>query len=304
MVVILSRPSVAPPVPIDPLRPLVHEWVTASGVTYSLSDWTQGLVLDNTGVEGLHFPRITKHSSTSRSMPGKRSRGWRAEARDVFWPIQIWGESSVEWLSSYNAFFGSIHPDRPGTWRVGFAGTFRELTICGKFDDPHDYPLDPVLEAWGSYGVTLEADQPYWRGAPVKRGPWQAASSRPFFDPAGSPGFHISRGSSFANATIDNPGDVESYPVWTIIGPLSGITVGVGDRVIEVPFALTSGQVLHIDTDPRNVTALRDGVDVTEELGFQSFAPVPSGGIASLDVGGAGSGSIAVELVPLYFRAF
>lgn len=305
MVIILSRPPVGPPVPVDAFRSLSYEWITWEGETYSLSDWQSGLVLDNRGVEGLHFPRITKQSSTSRAFPGKRRRGWRAESRDVFWPIQIWGDSSAEWLERYERFFASIHPEKEGTWRVGVGdGSFRELKLTGRFDDSHEYALDPVLEAWGAYGVTLEADQPFWRGKPVKAGPWRAPTSVSFIDPAGSAPYHISRGSTFTSAKITNPGDVDAWPVWTLIGPLDPIEVGVASRIIDVPFPLTGGQTLKIDTDPRNVTALLNGVDITADLGFQPFAPVAAKETVPLHISTVGTGSVEIEMVPLYMRAF
>jgi hypothetical protein len=78
----------------------------------------------------------------------------------------------------------------------------------------------------------------------------------------------------------------------------------VGGRVIDVPFALTGSQTLRIDTDPRNVTAVRNGVDVTAALGFQSLAPIPAGAAVTLHVSTVGTGSVEIELQPLHFRAF
>lgn len=304
MVLILSRPAEAPPVPVEAFAPMSHVWVTPSGRQFDLNDWRGGLMLDNRGVEGLHFPKIVKHASTSRAFHGKRLRGWRAEARQVFWPVHLWGESSAEFLARYEAFFGELHPQNEGIWRVGANGTYRELRVTGTFDQPHVYELDPAQEGWATYSVTMEAVQPFWAGKPVKAGPWRAASSVNFIDAAGSPPFHISRGSTFESAQIENPGDVDAWPVWTLEGPLDPISVGVGGRQIVVPFPLLTGQKLRIDTDPRNVTAIRDGADVTRQMGFQPFAPVPAKQTVPLHVSTVGAGSVQVELVPLHFRAF
>ncbi|MTE24823.1 hypothetical protein [Microbacterium sp. ZXX196] len=261
------------------------------------------MFLDTRGVEGMHFPTVTKHKSTSRSVPGARVRGWRTEARDVFWPIWIWGERSTEFLEKYEAFFRTIHPVNAGTWRVGFDGAFRELSLTGTFSDPHAYARDPVFDAWSSYGVTLEAAQPYWSGSPIARS-WRSANPVDFFDPAGSPPFHISPSATFADAQITNPGDVEAYPRWVIEGPLDPVIVGVDGVEVLVPFPLSDGSVLVIDTDPRNVTATLNGSDVSQELGFQRFAPIPPGGSVPLSITAGGGGRVSIELVPLYFRAF
>ncbi|GGH34252.1 hypothetical protein [Microbacterium album] len=304
MVLILSAPPVAPPVPPAQWVGLGIEWVAPDGTVWDLTDPSKGVVLVRDGVEGLHFPRVEKFSSASRAIPGKRSRGWRALARDVFWRVYIYRDSSAAWLELYRRFFDSIHPDRVGTWRVTAGDQTRELRLTGTFDEPWVYDRDPLYRGWALYGVAMEADQPFWAGAPIKRGPWRAPAPVPFFDADGSPPLHISQGSTFASARIPNAGDVDAWPVWTLEGPLDPVEVGIGEAIVQVPFPILDGQVLRIDTDPRNVTATLDGADVTRLLGFQRFAPVPPGGEVPLHVAAAGGGAVSVELVPLYFRAF
>lgn len=304
VVLTLSAPPVAPPVPPAQWSGLGIEWEAPDGTVWDLTDPDSGVVLVRDGVEGFHFPRIEKHSSQSRAIPGKRSRGWRAQAREVFWRVYIYRNSSAEWLALYQAFFDSIHPDRAGIWRVTAGGQTRELHVTGVFADTVSYDRDPLYRGWALYGVTLEADQPYWAGPSERRGPWRAPDPVPFFDPAGSPPFHISSGGTFATARIPNPGDVDAWPVWTMVGPLDPVEVGVGSTVVQVPFPVLEGQTLRLDTDPRNVTATLDGDDVTRELGFQRFAPVRPGGDVPLHVAAAGGGTVSVELRPLYFRAF
>lgn len=305
MPVVLASPPFAPPIPGSAFRGIRQEWVTSDGRIYDLNDWTGGIVLDTRGVEGLHFPKVQTFSSTSRVLPGKRRRGWRIDDRQVFWPLQIWGESSDEFLARYRAFFDSIHPDKVGTWRVTVKEETRELDLTGKFDDAYAYDLDPVLEAWAPYGVTLEpATTPLWSGKVISRGPWSTESGIDFIDGDGAPPFHLSPHATFASASIANPGDVDAYATWTMGGPLTAMIVGVGADVITVPFNIAAGQTLAIDTDPRKVTALLDGVDVTALLGFQPVAPIPPGGMTQLAVTAAGAGSVSVSIRPQYLKAF
>jgi hypothetical protein len=293
-----------------PIPSMESDWASLSliwrgwdGSVWDLNSRENGVLIYRGGVEGMHNPRITKHASTSRAVPGSRQRGWRAEARDVFWPIYLWGDSSAQWRERNNAFLRTIHPDLPGTWEVTGAET-RTLSLTGTFGDPHSYDIDPQLSGWVQYGVTLEAEQPYWAGPKIKRGPWKAPASRSFIDPAGSPPLHISKGSAFGSATIPNPGDVEVWGVWTGIGPLSDIAVGIDDTIVTVPFDLDAGDVLIIDTDPRNPSVTLNGVDAEELLGLQDYAAVAPGDEVDLQVDAAGAGSIEFSLVPLYFRAF
>lgn len=304
MVFIFASLPAPPPPRVSPWQTLVVVWVGWDGSVWNLNSGAEGVRLLKDGVEGLHFPPITKWSSSSPVVPGKRSRGWQSDAREVFWPVQIRGASSEAFRELYDAFFTTIHPDRAGEWMVRAGEQVRRLRLTGTFDTSHNDPLDPYLRGRAVYGVTLEAEQPYWEGESFSVGPWLAADGVDFFDPGGSPLFHISSSHTAASAEMTNPGDVDAYPVWTVTGPMSDIELGVGTRIIDVPFAVADGEVLVIDTDPRNITATVNGVDATEDLGFQSFAPIPAKATTPLHVEATGEGSITVSLTPLYFRAF
>lgn len=302
-IVLSSSPS-APPIPVEQREGITQEWVDPDGVVWDLNDWTTGVVLDDRGVEGLHNPQLTMYRSEARGTPGHRKRGWRAKTREVFWPIFIYSDTSAEWLARQRAFLSTIHPDREGVWRVKAGGETRELVVSGVFDGAHTYSVDPMFDGWAEYGVELEAEQPYWRGKQIRRGPWSAPDAQPFIPPGGAPAFTISSSSAFGSATVSNPGDVEAWGVWSAAGPLAEITLGVGDAIIDVPFALEMTDVLVIDTDPRRPTATLNGVDATEMLGLQDYAPVPPGASVPLHVEATGTGRIMFDLVPLYFRAF
>ncbi|WP_137843864.1 hypothetical protein [Microbacterium sp. 2FI] len=304
MVLILARPVVVPDPRPSPWQHLSMVWVGWDGSTWDLGTGEEGVRLLRDGVEGLHFPPIEKWSSRSSAFPGKRPRGWQALERAVFWPLRIRAQSSEEWRVLQDRFFNTIHPSRHGEWQVQAGTQVRRVRLTGTFEDPHTHPLDPYARGLGIYGVTLEADRPYWSGDPISAGPWSAVEEVDFFDAEGSPPFHISASNSPTTASFTNPGDVDAYPVWTVVGPADDIELGVGSRVIDVPFAVAEGETLLIDTDPRNITATLNGVDVTEDLGFQRFAPIPAKATTSLHVLATGEGSVSVSLTPLYFRAF
>lgn len=309
--IILAAPRFLPPVPVNNREGYRSEWVGPDGSVWDLNAWESGLILDSRGVEGLHNPVITRNTSKSRRIPGHRLRGWRAEAREVFWPVFIYADDTADWLAVHREFFQTIHPDRAGTWRVTALGETRELRLTGVFDDGHVYDVDPLLDGWGEYAVTLEAQQPFWQGKTIRRGPWRTPDPQPFFS---GPPFTISSSTTFGAASIPNTGDVDVWGVWWATGPLSAIELGVGDTLITPPFDLEAGEMLRIDTDPRNPTAqkgaevndtaLFEGSDVTTALGMQDYASVPPGERVELHVNAVGSGSIMFDLTPLYFRAF
>lgn len=304
MVVILSRPPVAPPVPVNQWQGATVTWIGADGSVWDLGAGLGGVVLENEGTEGLHNPILTKFSSKSRVVPGNKNRGWRAEPREVFWPVLVFsGESADEWKSTYGSFFSSIHPENPGIWRYGHGGTFRELELTGTYDDGHAFAHDPLIFGWEKFGVTLEAEQPYWAADAITLGPWRQPESGQFFGESGAPDFFISSSTEIGRAFITNPGDVEAWLTWTAVGPLSDIEIGIGDAVASIPISLSEGETLVIDTDPRHQSGTLDGVDVTKQLGLLPYAAIPPGGNIEIVVEAGGLGEISASLRPLYFRA-
>ena len=272
---------------------------------WDLRDWRSGVCVLMDGVTGLHSPRIDKFRSESRSVPGHRRRGWRTTGRDVFWPVFVYGDGSDAWRDVYGRFFATIHPDREGVWEVTAGDSSRRLRLTGVFDDEYQFGLDPLQHGWARFPVSLEPAQPYWEGDPVTTGEFGVPDPVDFIDEeVGAPDFHLSTSSTFASATISNPGDVESWLVWTVRGPLTGVELGVGGVTAPVPFDLLDGQTLRIDTDPRNVTATLNGIDATAELGLIEFGPVPPGEDVDLSITATGSGTVQGQLIPLYFRAF
>lgn len=302
--VILSRPPIGPDVPIEQWIGTTVIWIGADGSVWDLGTGAGGAVLQRSGTEGLHDPVITEYSSTSRVVPGDRPRGWRTEPREVFWPVLVYShESSAEWKGRYRAFFASIHPENPGRWRVGHDGEFRELKLTGVYRAGHAFQHDPLILGWEKFPVTLKAHQPYWEGEPLELGPWRQPETGPFFAPAGSPDFFISSSTEIGRAHIANPGDVDAWLVWKAVGPLSDIEIGIGDAVASIPFNLAAGEVLIIDTDPRNQSGTLNGVDVTKPLGLLPYGSIPPGSDVEVHVEAGGTGEISATLTPLYFRA-
>ena len=303
MVVILSIPSGLAEVQAPVWEGITVHWTGWDGSEWDLAAGTEGVALQ-AGAEGMHDPTVDKFSSESRAVHGKRRRGWRAQSRDVYWPVKVYSDSSDGWNDVHRRFFGSMHPDKPGTWSVSYGGASRRLRLTSRLDQSHAYGIDPHLMGWSTYGVILEADQPFWEGDRIIAGPWKAPDSVSFIPPTLGPPFTISSSTAFGSAFLSNPGDVDAFPVWKIVGPLDDIVVGVGDALVDVPFAVGNGEILRIDTDPRNVTATLNVTDATAALGFQNFAAIPPAESVEVHVEATGSGFISCELVPLFFRAF
>lgn len=286
----------------DGLRPT---WTGWDGSVWDLSDRASGVLLARGGTRGLSMPPVRRYASAGPAVAGSRYRGNIAEEREVFWPLHVLSSPGEAFASLERDFWRTMHPDRQGTWTITAPdGSSRYLRLRFVDDGAHAFDVLPVKFGRATYGITLVAEQPFWEGAPTVRR-FEPGAAVPFYSPTGAYIFALSPDTVTANADIDNPGDVDSWPTYLIEGPTTTVSVGVDGRLVEVPFALLAGETLTIDTDPTAQTAIdQDGVERTSDLGAADFAPVPPGSSVPLDVDIVGTGSVTVTLPSLFYRAW
>lgn len=287
-------------------------WTGWDGSRWVLSSPTSPVWLTPDGCRGLNMPPIDRFTSVAPAVAGSRWRGYRVEERPVFWPIFLYGNSTAEWRDVDRAWWRTMHPGATGVWTVAQPdGTRRHLTCRYADDNAHTFTRDPFPLGWAAYGIELVAEDPLWRGEPVRR-EFRAAAAEQFFGGNGGSGFgppfHISPSTSPDEASVTHDGDEPAWAVWTLHGPFSSAAVGVGDSVVQIPFGRLAGQSLVVDTRPDRLTVLdSDGGDRVDDLGQVAFAPVPAGVEVPLTVTLAGETSatvVEVEVEPLYHRAW
>ena len=302
--------------PSAPPRPWVGlemTWTGWDGSLWHLTSAAEGAVM-LPGVRGLNMPPVVHYSTAFASVPGARWRGHTVDAREVFWPIQIYHDlDSQAWIDRDRAFWKTMRPEKTGTWTVKHpSGAERKLDCRFSNDGDATMNQDPVLAGWSNYGITLVAEQPFWRAAPITR-EWNAGGALPFYPQTTGDNFQISPSTTLDNSAMPNPGDVEAYPVWEVHGPVTSAQVGVAGRNIQIPFAVDTGQVLVIDTNPAQQSAiLWDGDggvrtnprDVTPQLGAAQFVPIPGDSITTTTLSVNGAGKVSLVLTPLYLRAW
>lgn len=309
--VVFAVPYTPPPPKASPWAHNLHTWTGWDGSVWDICTGESGIALQ-AGVEGLLEPPFVHYTDDSPATYGANWRGWTAEKRDVLWPIEVYhGDSSLEWLKLNRRFKRTLHPGKAGVWTVQQPdGITRSMTMRFAGNSSGGFDIAPEVVGWADYALTFQAVDPFWYGQPVPR-TFQGAEQKQFFgggDPGSAetaPAFYISRGSSFATASISNDGDVEAWPVWTISGPCTSATVGVGTDTITIPVTLTAGQSITLDTDPRVQQAFREtGAEVTASLSSFNFAPIPEGEERPLNVTMTGAGTISATITPRFFTAF
>lgn len=307
-------------------------WTGWDGTEWVVSDKSQGAVL-LAGVRGQNVPPTKRYTDTSPAVPGSRFRGVSTLEREVFWPIKIFhGDGSREWLARDRAFWTTIDPERPGEWTVVHPdGSKRSLTMRFDNDGGQAFDILPSLVGWAHYGLYFAAEQPYWFGDPQVRS-WMPPAPQPFYEPTGPQLVNIGSGYTVDTATMDNPGDVESYPTWFLDGEILTASVGVGDLVVDVPFTVPAGKCLVINSDPTDLGCtlydisaaelakpsgdrkrpsdrivgvdLINPVDRSADLGPADFGAIPAGQNVPLSITLNGTGVIEVRLPTLYRRAW
>lgn len=302
--------------PTAPPRPWVGlqmTWTGWDGSVWNLTSAAEGAVM-LPGVRGLNMPPVIHYSTAYASVPGARWRGHTVDAREVFWPIQIYHDlNSQGWIDRDRAFWKTLRPEKTGTWTVKQpSGVERHMDLRFSNDSDATINQDPVLAGWASYGITLVAEQPFWRATPIIR-EWTAGGALPFYPDGSGGGFTISPSTTLDTAAMPNPGDVDAYPVWEVHGPTTTAQVGIAGRNISIPFPVDDNQVLVIDTDPTQQSATlwdvaggvrTNPVDMTAQLGGANFVPVPADSVTTTSLSLDGAGKVSLILTPLYLRAW
>lgn len=296
---------IAPPAPASPWARGVMVWTGWDGSVWELSSPEAGVFLTGTGIEGLGMPTHQAWIGESPAVHGQYYRGHVVDSRPVFWPVYLYSDTGTEeWLELDRAFWRSLQPGKHGTWSVTTpSGGTRSLSCRFVDDGRHSFQRDPLFRGWATYGVSLIADNPFWTGEPVRR-TWAQSTTDDFYGGGTAPVFNISSGSQLSTAKMTNEGDLEAWPVWTIKGPLTSVTVGVDGATIQWNVTLTTGDILVIDTDPTVQSAWLNGVDVTDQLGTADFAPIPPGVELPLSLTMAGTGSVEATITPRHYRAW
>ena len=283
-VIAYAQPAyVPPPPPIDPgWTPLQIKLYGWDGSEWDLTNYEGGVFL-MPGVRGLGSLEHEDHADDYASIAGAYYRDYRGLTREVYLPLYLYHDgSSIEWMQLDEAFWDVMSAGMLNRLEVTRPdGSKRNLWIRYAKGGEDEFSIDPTMFGWAKYGVYANAHQPYWEGETIEK-PFQVVSSGPtsFFGAGdvGGPPFYLQSPLATAGATIDNPGKVEAWPVWTLTGQLTSCQLKVGSSTITVPFALSETDVLVIDTRPTVQTAILNGTtDVTGLLSSFGFAPIPRG---------------------------
>ncbi|MET8113820.1 phage distal tail protein [Streptomyces prasinus] len=230
------------------------------GVTTHLSDWENGWLLQP-GAKGLDMPEYTFATDESPGIDGYELRDVRAQGKEIILPIAFWAhDSRAAYKERRRRLINSLNPKRGvGTLTLTEPdGATRTIGAYYTGGLEGDESLDAAGERWCINALTFGVPSPYWIGGQVTHS-WKAGSDAEFF-----PVLPLTVGDSqvLGEVTVTNPGDDVAYPVWTVNGPATKVTLTnqTTGRVIVLTRTITGADTIVIDTRERRQTALLNGV--------------------------------------------
>lgn len=301
-----TTPDENTPPPVRPhINPRHRLGVMLTGVDGSTWDLYDGPVRLLSGATGFGSARPEHRWKTSPAIDGSTWGGARTPHRELTLPVYIHTPSSLEWRDVDAAFFDAIDPAGECTLTVVTPeGRWREIDV--RYDDGGDAQLDvdPLLLRYATYALSFVAADPYWHGQSIVR-QFMTGEIRDLFP---GPPFDINPSNIIGLATVTNPGDVDAWPVWTVDGPFSAFTIGLGDATVEWEGSVTAGQSIVIDMHPRMLT-IRDGSggDRWDGTTKVEFAAIPPGDDVDLGLsltGATAETRISLQFTPRYRRAW
>ena len=248
---ILVASFTAPPVRTSPT-------VIAEQLTLTLRRGSTSFALDESngikvlaGAQGLDAPTLVAQGRTPAGWDGEVIDSIAAEPREVFLPLRFAGSTLTDMTAKKRALLSFLNP------RLG-AVTLEAAFPNGSRRWIDGFYLRGLDGSWdvGNFhntrqlaGIVLRCPNPFWREPVQFTASWavQNDTESPL------PILPLAPGSSDVLGTPNKvalPGDVETYGVWKITGPLTSVTVvdsGAG-RSFTFTQTLIAGETWTIDT--------------------------------------------------------
>lgn len=250
----IEQPGVPWPTRINEMPTI--SFTDPAGAVTNFSDWANGWVLQP-GAKGLDMPAYAFTQDESPGIDGYAVRQVRAQGKDISLPVAFWADDSrAAYLVRRRALIRSLNPKRgQGILTVSQTdGTTRSIGARYTAGLEGDESKDAAGARWFMGVLSFACPSPFWLG-PETTIEWRSSVAGTFF-----PFLPLVVGNSqvLGSVSVDNDGDDNAYPVWTVTGPATAISltnVTTGD-VLVISRTITVGDTVVIDTRERQQTAV------------------------------------------------
>lgn len=264
--------------------------VGANGDTIELAD--NGDFVLTTGVTGFGIPATNVRIDPSAG-PGGVWRFTKRGVRDLDLPIVVLGTDRVD-VETKLRRLARLLQDNDGATKIvanysDGSSVFLEAHYVGGAETQFGSDATNFFCRWV---IQMQAPQPYWA----------TVTSQSFTVGSGSTGrgllpqltkLKVSSSQALGVVNVNNPGDVPTYPVWTLRGPMDYATVTDGTQTFTYNAAIAAGETITINTESG---------EVTDNLGANKYANMGAApklfplapGLTSLNISGTGATSSTV----------
>ncbi len=269
-------------------------WIDPANVETVLSRAADYEVLR--GRRGAFNPPISFVEEEVPLQPGSRMRQVKVLPRDVDLPILIRGTDVDDVRYKIAGLLDLLDPERgAGKLRVKAGdGTQLDLNCYYSGGLEGEEGGDLWGPDWCKAILSFRAVDPFWYQTYPLTASYVLGDPPPFFPLLP---LNVASSTLFVPATvITNPGQVETWPVWTIVGPGSNITLEnatTGESMV-LSIILADLERLELDTRPGRKTVKHgDGTNAYDHLSATSslWPLVKGGNVVSLIMGGTGANS-------------
>lgn len=234
-------------------------WIEPDGTATPLLE-ANGLIVTD-GPIGRFLAPIDITQNETAGLDGALLRNVRAKARDVSLAVAFLGDDRLDVRQQVRTWARRWNPARGnGILRAILGdGTARELTAVRYTtgmtgDEARNVSSSTHL----AMVVTFRAFDPYWYDVNDTTRIVAGGNPQNFFPLLP---FKLSEGAIGTANLVDNNGDAPAWPIWTVQGPATGVTLTnqtTGDVLAMPSVSLSSGQYLVVDTRPLHKTVARD----------------------------------------------
>lgn len=225
-----------------------------------------------TGMQGRFMPPVDFTEEQIAFQHGTKLRQVSVQARDIDIPLLIKADNEIELRRLVRSIMRSFNPLKAdGRIRVlSPDGTQRELFCRYSQGMEGQEDMDVKGKRWQTVVLAFRAFDPFWYDAITNVETFttgQPATFFPFLP------LRLASSSVFTDTTIDNTGDVETYPEWIIKGPgenivLRNLTTG---EVTNISHTLGLGESITVNTKPFQKTVTKnDGTNLFYTLSDES----------------------------------
>ncbi|AYV29635.1 phage distal tail protein [Streptomyces virginiae] len=235
------------------------------------------------GPAGMGMPTFDLKADQLPNMAGGLFRSARATTRDITIPLIVRGIDRTSTVRMNGRLLRALDPYAGPGWITVTEGdgVARHLECYYVSGAEGSEAQENAAFTWFRHALVLRAMDPYWYSNAERQHDWSAGNGPllPFLSGGSYPGFFPMRITSAglgSDGLVDavNDSAVEAWPVWTIYGPLSGLslantTTGKTFRLREEAI-LPGGKALTIDTRPGIKSAEIDGVNAWPKVQVES----------------------------------